>query len=153
MAKQLDLRVGLTRVQKAMWLSEPDFVSQMNAVMKLVQTDLEYILNEFEDVTPDITVEALKPTFEKSKVYCPKDTRELVESAYLEVVQRKRGGPIVEMGYGKGGKPRYAPYVHEMTTNKHEAPTRSKFLEAAINEDMFDLIDRVAAGYAQFARM
>lgn len=150
MARKLDVRVGLTRVSRPIWASEPDFVSAMNAAVGTLMSDLGYILDQFEDVTPDVTVEALQPTFEKAKKYTPKDTMALVDSAYLEVVT-KRGNPLVEMGFAKGGKPRYAAYVHEMTTNKHAAPTRSKFLEAAVNEDMFDIIDRVADGYSRFA--
>lgn len=152
MARKLELRSGLTKVSKPIWASEPDFVTQMNAQLKALIEDLGYIFDQFEDVTPDITVEAMRPTFEKSQRYTPKDTMALVNSGYLEVVT-KRGSPLVEMGYAKGGVPRYAPYVHEMTELKHDAPTRSKFLEAAINEDMFDIIDRVADGYSRFAGM
>ena len=148
-AQKLNLRLGLERVSKAVYASEPDFVRQMNAQVKALRDDLDYILQQFEGITPEITKEALQPTFEKSQKYVPKDTMELHDSGYLEIVSF-RGNPKLEMGYAKGGSPRYAAYVHEMTENKHESPTRAKFLESAINEDMFTIIDRVAAGYQRF---
>lgn len=148
-ARKLNVRLGLERVKKPLYASEPDFVSQMNAQVKALTNDLDYIFQQFEDVTPEVTKDAMEPTFEKSKVYCPKDTHALVDSGYLEIVAF-RGRPRVEIGYAKGGVPRYAVYVHEMTELSHEAPTRSKWLEAAINEDMFSIIDRVASGYKRF---
>lgn len=149
MAQKLNLRMGLERVSKPIYASEPDFVQQMNAQVKALRDDLDYIFQQFEDVTPEITKEALQPTFDKSQVYVPKDTMALHDSGYLEIVSF-RGNPKVEMGYAKGGVPRYAVYVHEMTELRHAPPTRSKFLEAAINEDMFDIIDRVSEGYKRF---
>lgn len=117
--------------------------------MRALENDLVGILDQFEDATPEIIVEALEPTFEKSKVYCPKDTGELVASGYLEIV-RKGQSPYVEMGYGKGGKPRYAPYVHEMLNLKHAAPTRAKWLQHAVQEDLGVIATRLATGYTKF---
>lgn len=143
------LIMGKTNVTTSGYPSEAGYVEQVNAGMQKIQKDLLYILEQTEGATPDIMWEALHPTFEKSQEYCPKDTHALVDSGYLEVVQF-RGNPKVEMGYGKGGLPDYAAYVHEMVEIPHKAPTRAKFLESAINEDMFDIIERISTGYRRF---
>lgn len=150
MATRLKLKMGLTRVSKPIYASEPGFVQKVNRQMDALKDDLQYIMDQFADVTPDVVLEALQPTFEKSQVYVPKKTGDLKESGYLEVTSRSRSAPSVEMGYGRGGDPRYAVYVHELTTYHHEAPTRAKFLEAAINEDTYQIIDRIFAGYSRF---
>lgn len=148
MAKQLKLVMGLQSVRAPRYTSESDYVKLVNAQMKEVMDDLQGILTQFEDATPEIVVEALEPTFEKSKAYCPKDTHALVNSGYLEIISTGKK-PYVEMGYAKGGKPRYAPYVHEIP-NKHAAPTRWKWLQAAIEEDMGQIASRIGSLYAKF---
>jgi hypothetical protein len=141
--------MGLTRVNAPQYASESDYVQQMQAVLKALKDDLQYIMDQFEDVTPAITMDALRPTFDKSQGYCPVLTGDLKNSGYLEDVGF-RGQPRVEMGYAKGGIPRYAVLVHEQVEVPHRPPTRSKFLEAAINEDYGEIIDRVSEGYKRF---
>lgn len=143
------LKVGKTFVKAPRYPSEPGYVKSVNDAMKKIQADIQYIIDQFEDVTPDIMEEALQPTLELSKVYCPKDTGALVDSAYLEV-SRYRGKPSVEIGYAKGNRPDYAAYVHEMVEIPHAAPTRAKFLEAAVNEDVGNIIERVDSAYRRF---
>lgn len=149
MIPKLKLKMGLTSVRTPRWPSEPGFVSAMNAQIKELMQELESIIGQFEDVTPEIAKEALEPTFEKSKVYCPKDTHALVNSGYLEVISKGKR-PYVEMGYAKGGNPRYGVYVHEMVEQPHAHPTRSKFLQAAISEDIGLLKARIEDGYREF---
>lgn len=150
MATKLKLRMGLTKTYKPRYASEPGFVQAVNKQMNALKDDLQYIMDQFADVTPDIVLDALQPTFDKSQVYVPKKTLELMHSGYLEITSRSRTKPFVEMGYGKGGEPRYAVYVHELTTYHHEAPTQAKFLERAINEDVGQIIDRIYDGYSRF---
>lgn len=102
---------------------------------------LEEFVDHMEGVSADILVEALEPTLGKSIEYCPKDTGDLVNSAYLEA-ESFRGGARAEIGYGRGGNPSYTIYVHEMPFN-HEAPTRSKFLQAALDEDYYQIIGSI----------
>ncbi len=147
--KRLQVRLGLTRTTKPRYASEPDFIKQVQKQVKALTSDLEYIFSQFEDITPEVTIEALRPTFEKAKHYTPKDTNALVNSAYLEVVG-SGSNKKVEIGFAKGGHPRYAVYVHEMVHQKHAEPTRAKFLQTAIDEDIFQIIDRVAEGYRRF---
>lgn len=98
-------------------------------------------IDDFDNLVPEAIVEVLEPTLGKAIEYCPKKTGELVDSAYLEVdsVRRKH---VVAIGFGKGGQPDYAVFVHEMPF-KHEEPTRSKFLQAALDEDYFQIIQDI----------
>lgn len=122
---------------------------QFQSSLKEIVDNLWDFVQHMENVSADMLVEALEPTFGKAIEYCPKDTHELVNSAYLEA-ESFRGGARAEMGFGKGGNPFYAIYVHEMPYN-HAYPTRSKFLEAALDEDYFAIINslpRIVNEYA-----
>lgn len=117
----------------------------LNASFK---TGIEEIIEGFNDfvkhldnVMPDILVEALEPTFGKALEYCPQDTGELRASGYLET-ESYRGGSAVAIGFGRGGHPNYTIYVHEMPY-KHEAPTRSKFLQAALDEGYYSILNSI----------
>lgn len=103
-------------------------------------------VNHVENVSTDIMVEALKPTFDLSQTYTPKLTGTLRESGYIEVTRRGKM-PRVEIGYGKHGKPVYAAIVHEKVEYRHNPPTRSKFLEAAMNETAGELRNRLILQY------
>lgn len=125
--------------------SENESVSVLNAQfqssLKDILDNLYDFVDHMEGVGPDILVEALEPTFGKAIEYCPKDTHELVNSAYLES-ESFRGGARAVIGFGRGGQPSYAIYVHEMPY-KHQEPTRSKFLEAALDEDYFSILNSI----------
>lgn len=93
----------------------------------------------------DIILDAIKPVFWKSQRYCPRNTGDLLTSGYLE--KRRAGkGYVVEMGYAKNDKPSYAIYVHEKPA-WHLAPTRWKFLQAAIEEETTEIRRRLAMGF------
>jgi hypothetical protein len=125
----------------------------MSRVVKELETEIIGIFDQFDGVTAEVCVEALKPTLEKSKEYCPKDTGELVGSAYLEHTpyrQHRGTGMRVEMGYAKDGHPDYAPYVHERLDVRHAPPTQAKFLERAVLEDLGGIYFRIAFQYRMF---
>lgn len=149
MAPRLKLKMGLERVSKPQYASQSNYVALINRQMAAIRDSLEDVMKQFEDATPEITLEAMRPTFEKSQHYVPKDTMDLHNSGYLEITSF-RGSPRIEMGYAKGGKPDYAPYVHEITSYAHASPTRSKFLQAAVDEDLSLMADRLAEGYRRF---
>ena len=94
-----------------------------------------------------IVYNALLPTFEKSTVYCPKDTGDLVGSGELMIVSRAKGGEkgttTVELSYGRTGRVWYAAFVHEIMAYKHAAPTSAKWLERAIKEDIKAIPERI----------
>lgn len=141
--------VGKQRLGRVVYDSDPAFFDAMQASSKAITDALLGILKGMEDVSEDIILEALEPTFEKAKMYCPKDTHALVNSAYLEKVGF-RGRPRVEIGFARGGFPHYAAVVHEALEFKHASPTRAKFLEQAVMEDLDAIRDRIAAGYREF---
>lgn len=143
------LKVGKTSVRTTGYMSEASFVKQINAGMRSIEKDVQYIMDQFEDVTPEIMYDALKPTFDKTQERVPKRTNALANSGYLEIVER-RGKPTVELGYAKGGYPDYAVYVHEMLEIPHRAPTSAKFVEGPVNEDLGDIIDRITSAYRDF---
>lgn len=98
----------------------------------------------------DVAYNALIPTFAKAKMYCPLDPDHrsgeplaLRASARLEKRTTGGGKPTVEISFGRNGVPFYAVFVHEMLRYRHAPPTRAKFLETAIKEDMAVLQDRV----------
>lgn len=105
------------------------------------------LVRHIEEATPEILMEALEPTFEKSQEYCPRDTGELLNSGYLEI-RELRGKPTVEMGYGFGGSPSYAVAVHENLEWRHKAPTRAKWLQTAIEEDEQAIQGRIVRAYS-----
>jgi len=151
MAQRRSVYIGLgkQRVTNPMFPSEAGYVAQMNEQTRAITDALLKILAGFEDISTDVMLEALQPTYDKAAEYCPKDTLELVNSEYLEVTSF-RGKPRVELGFARGGSPPYAVYVHEMIDYKHESPTRSKFLQAAVMEDLDGIMERLGAGYKAF---
>lgn len=149
MALGVKLKVGKVSVRSPKYMSEATYVRSINQGWKAIEASLKSIINQFEDITPEIMRDALQPTFDKSQVYVPHQTGALKNSGYLEIVEF-RGNPKVEIGYGRGGSPDYAVYVHEMVEIPHRAPTQAKFLERAVNEDMQDIADRLALSYKAF---
>jgi hypothetical protein len=108
-----------------------------SSLAEILQGLREFIAH-MDNVSPDVLIEALEPTLGKSLVYCPQKTGSLKASAYLEA-RKYRGGAEVELGYGRGGRPDYALYAHEMPY-WHEPPTRNQFLRAALDEDYFSIL-------------
>ena len=108
-----------------------DIVGALNMVFRRLE----------EDIIPEVTVEALKPTLELANYYVPKDTGELRDSGYVEAK-----GKTAEIGYGKNGRAPYAVFVHENPMFYHEPPTQAKFLQRAMDEDMGSIIGRVFKG-------
>ncbi len=123
--------------------------SRGNRAGKAMSDKILNIFDQFEGATGEIMLDAMGPTFEKSQEYTPKLTGELRESGYLENVGSS-AKPVVQIGYGKGGTPDYTVYVHEMTTIPHAEPTRSKFLQAAVMEDLDLIYARLGQGYKRF---
>lgn len=98
-----------------------------------------------------VLYDALLPTFHKSQVYAPKDTQLLVNSGRLDVEPAKTAGgsrrsATASISYGGRGVPFYAVYVHEILSYRHDPPTRAKFLESALREDMDKIRDRMVNG-------
>lgn len=116
-----------------------------SASMRGIINNYNKLIRHIEDVTPEILLDALKPTFEKSQEYCPVDTGAMKESGYLEIVEYRRR-PTVQIGYGFGGVPPYTATVHENLEWRHEEPTRAKWLQVALDEDASEIEERVING-------
>ncbi len=114
--------------------------------MRGVLRNYERLIGHMEMATPEILMEAMEPTFDKSQDYCPEDTGELRESGYLEITQFRKQ-PRVEIGYGRGGEPEYAVAVHENLEWRHKAPTRAKWLQIAVEEDAQAIQGRIIRQY------
>lgn len=111
------------------------------AAFSEISDNLQWFCDQLDGYLPQDLEDALQPTFELSQVYVPRLTNALAESGYI-ATESFRGGARVEIGYGKGGIPDYAIYVHEMPYH-HAAPTKDHFLLDALNEDYFNIIQRV----------
>ncbi len=110
--------------------------------MESAEYKMARIIKKIKDATPEALEYALEPMFDKSWYYVPVDTGELKLSGFLEAEQTPRGATAV-IGYAADGNPNYAVFVHEMIGYKHEAPTRSKFLEAAMYEHLDEVLPRI----------
>lgn len=122
--------------------AEGDARKSFAAILK----NYEGVVKGLKEMTPAVMLHALRPTYNKSQIYVPKETTDLAASGYLEITN-SRGKQRVEIGYAKGGFPKYGIWVHEIATYKHAAPTRYKFLEAALNEDMQSYLPRLQDAY------
>lgn len=117
--------------------------SGLQQAFKQIADNFRYFVDELDGFLPEDLAWALEPTFEKSQLWCPVDTGETKASGYL-IKQGYSGGARVEIGYGRGGNPAKAIYVHEMPY-LHAAPTRSKFLQAAVEDDFYVIQQRVVS--------
>lgn len=147
--RRLKINIG-RQFSGSRYPSESGYVSSINAQWKVIENKILSIFKQFEDASEDIMLDALEPTFEKARdVYCPHWKGPLRASGYLEVASF-RGKPRIEIGFGKGGKPDYAVYVHERTDQYHEPPTQAKFLQRAVLEDLNEIYHRLGANYKAF---
>jgi hypothetical protein len=146
----LRLDVGKIRATGNIYAWEPDYVEKIREQMDSLQRIIGSAYNQFETAAPQIVYNALEPTFLKARdVYCPIDKGDLRASGYLEI-QPFRGQPRVEMGFARGGQPFYAVVVHENLEMPHKPPTRAKFLETAVDEDLSDISSRITEGFRKF---
>lgn len=143
--KSFSIGVGKRNIRASTNTAEAALGRQTKADMQDIVDGFKDFIAHMENYSPDVLLEALEPTLELSWEYCPVDSGDLIASSYLEVVDF-RGGGRVEMGYARGGKPSYAVYVHEMPYS-HEPPTSSKFLQRALDEDYYQILQRLVKGY------
>lgn len=106
----------------------------------------EQILNHLNYVTPMILMKALQPIRNKAAIYVPKKTGALMASENVEIGTNERGHTMVSLTYGDNIA-FYAAFVHERVDLNHASPTRSKYLQAALEESMQDFLQRVAGDY------
>jgi len=134
-------------VRKPLFPSESGYVQQIRDQCREVEKIVADLINSVEGAMPDVILNALIPTKTLAEYYCPKKTGALVASSYLAVTDRG-AKTRVELGFAKGGEPSYGVYVHEMVEFHHQPPTRSKFLQAAVNEDQENIRSRIVQALA-----
>lgn len=136
--------IGVKRVATtAPAVASQGYARAMNAQFKAIMDSYKKMLDVIDEVVPDIMVEALEPTLKLAQYYCPKDTHRLVNSGFVEKRPSTRNQMNAVIGFAKNGFPDYAAIVHERVDIPHAAPTRSKFLETALLEDMGNVFGRI----------
>jgi hypothetical protein len=114
--------------------------------MATVVRNYERIIKQLHSVTPDAVRNALEPVFNKSLEYVPYKSGRLSESAILEV-EGSPGNIRGSITYGNH-EAWYAALVHEYVWLNHNPPTRAKYLQSALEEEMDSFLTSLAVDYA-----
>lgn len=143
MATRSRMSVGRVRVTRVVSPAEAGYIRAMRNQMKTIEQAITAKINQIQGATPAALKYATQPIFDKSQVYVPVDKGPLKASGF-HTTERTAKGARVNIGYGKGGNPPYAVFVHERLDLAHDAPTRAKFLEQAANEHISQIVPRAA---------
>jgi hypothetical protein len=114
--------------------------------MAAVLKRYEAFVRNFQDVTPDVLRNALQPVFDKSQEYVPVRTGDLKDSGVITVTSshdRTEG----EITYGNA-QAWYAALVHEYVWLNHAPPTRAKYLQSAMEEELDNFMTSIALDYS-----
>lgn len=121
---------------------------------KSARTSMSEIIKRYSDLitslelaTPTILANAMQPVYNRSQIYVPKKSGALMASAQLTVGTDERGRPMISLTYGDAETP-YAALVHELVYLNHESPTRAKYLQNAMEEELDSFLTSVAVDYA-----
>ena len=140
-------QVGRIRATNARGNIHPGYERAVKAQMDAILKEYRRWVDHVKGQGAEVLREALEPTFFKARdIYTPIDSGDLRDSGFLEA-GRSSAGPFVAIGFGRGGSPHYAALVHERTDFFHKPPTRSKFLQVALEEDAAEIQSRIAKGY------
>lgn len=131
--KQISLRKGSTADAKA--------------AMASIVSNYNMLINNLNGATPDIIMNAMQPVFDKSQEYCPVDTSALIASGIVFLETDAQNRPKVTIQYGDEDA-WYAALVHESVWLNHAPPTRAKFLQNAMEEEIDQFITSMAVDYA-----
>lgn len=146
----ISVAIGKQRFTEApRWPSENGYIVSINRQARGLELALRRIFKAFEDVSADIMIEALRPTFAMTQVEVPRDTGALAASGYLEKGSL-RGKPRVEIGYGYRSYPWYTQLVHENLATYHRSPEKAKFLQDPVMHDLNNIYVRIGQHYKQF---
>lgn len=121
-------------------------VGTARASMAGVLKRYEAFVRNFKGATPDVVHNALVPVFDKSQEYVPVRSGELKQSGQLNVTSA--GDKVVgEITYGNPIA-WYAALVHEYVWLNHEPPTRAKYLQSALEEEIDNFMTSIALDYS-----
>lgn len=104
------------------------------------------LIKMLQDITPSVVQAALMPVFNRSQVYVPKKSGALAASGQLNVFPMEGGTVEAEIVYGSQ-EAWYAALVHEFVWLHHDAPTRAKYLQQAMEENIDEFIAEFAVYY------
>lgn len=123
-------------------------VATQDARLAMAQVIKQYadLIGKLKGITPTALRQALTPTFKRAQFYVPEKTGALWESGKLTVETGKSGKPVGRITFGNA-EAWYAALVHEYTWLAHQAPTRSKYLQAAMEENVGDMLRLLAIDY------
>jgi len=107
----------------------------------------ERVIKAFKDVQPEVLERALQPIFKKAQAYVPERTGALWESGKLTSGKDKNGKAFANITFGNE-EAWYAAIVHEFVWLHHEAPTRAKYLQAAMEEGLDEVLVSIAVDYS-----
>jgi len=123
------------------------FTQSARTSMSEIIRKYSQIVSRLKGVTPDILLGAMQPIYEKSQMYCPFKTGALRGSGTLRITEQTNNRVKAVISYGGPSVP-YAAIVHERMDLNHEAPTRAKFLQSAMEEEFDSLLAHIAIAYA-----
>jgi len=103
----------------------------------------EELIRKLKAEAPIACENALRPVFKKAQYYTPEKTGALWESGELYSGIDESGHPYARITFGND-EAWYAALVHEFTWLHHESPTRSKYLQAALEEELPNALDIAA---------
>lgn len=114
------------------------------AGMAAIISQYEAFIKQMKGMTPDVLRNAMQPVFDKSQEYVPKKTGELAASGKLTV----GAGPRLEANITYGNATAwYAAVIHEHVWLNHEPPTRAKYLQSAMEEELDSFLVSIAIDY------
>lgn len=143
MPSPLRVNVGRQRVTHVAGPSEANYTRSIRTQMLQIRNNLLKAIEAIENVTPAALIHGLRPMFDTSQILVPVKTGRLKHSGFV-VAERTSTGAAAAIGYGKGGNPFYAGFVHERLDLRHAAPTQAKYLEEAVNRHIAQFPSRVA---------
>ncbi len=145
-ARTVRFRVGTQRITGGISPSQAGYTRDIRSQMRSIEKSYTRLVETLGASTEAAIEQMLQPVFDRSQVLVPVKTGVLKASGYIQT-QRRGGTAVGEVGYGKGGKPSYAVFVHENLDAQHASPTQAKFLEQAANEHAAGMLDQAGDVY------
>lgn len=134
--------IGRVRVTRAVSPSEGNYIQHMREQARAISENMRKAIEHVENQTKEALLFGAEPIFKESQRLVPVDTGRLKRSGFV-TTRKRSGGHILQIGYGRYGRPFYALFVHERTDLRHASPTQAKFLEAAVMTRLGDFRRRV----------
>ena len=135
--------IGRVRRTRVVSPSEAGYITSMNRQAQALTDKILQVAQNVGDATPDAILFALQPIYERSQELVPVRTGKLKSSGFLTIITTTANNVKAAIGYARYGQPHYAAFVHEMVHIPHAKGTQAKFLEAAVNEKIFQFERRL----------